>query len=94
MDHSNLYEEESDPDDYDKLEAEFGARNLREAVKDALGSEEGNGEDEDAGVGKFGEASLAADAESNKAGSDAPVIGIAGAGLGSERKRSLSTWRP
>lgn len=91
MDHSNLYEEESDPDDYDKLEAEFGARNLLGALKDALESEERNGEDEDAGVGKFGEASLATNAESNKAGSGAPEIGIAGAGLGSERWKEGSS---
>ena len=87
MDHSNLYEEESDQDDYDKLEAEFGARNLFEAAKNVPKSEEGSGQDEDGGAGKFGEASLAADAESNKAGSDAPEIRIAGDGLRSERWR-------
>lgn len=80
MDHSNLYEE-SDQDDYDNLEAEFGARNLLETARNAPGSEEGSA-GEDGGGGKFGEASLAAHAESNKAGSE---IGIAAAGLGSER---------
>lgn len=87
MDASNLYDEESDQDDYDKLEAEFDARNVLKAAKNAPGSEEGSGEDENGGVGKFGEGSLAADAESNKAGWTAPEIGIAGAGLGSEKRQ-------
>lgn len=80
MDHSNLYEE-SDQNNYDKLEVEFGAGSLLEAARNSPESKEG-GAGEDGGGGKFGEASLAAHAESNKAGSE---IGIAAAGLGSER---------
>lgn len=70
MDHSNLYEVEEGQDDYDKLEAKFGARHLLEAARNAPGSEDGSDEDVNVGGGgNFGEASLVADAESNKAGS-------------------------
>lgn len=86
MGHSRFYEEESDQDDYKKLKLEFHSCDQLEAVRNAPGSEDGreDGSGEDGGGGKSGEASLAPNTESNKAGSAAPEIGMAGADLGSE----------